>query len=149
MLSTGRYHDAEVVGLSYARADRVARIDFALVDGEAGLLFSGVLALRVSDFGLQNVVSRVLLSTDHHFSIDATRDHVRWACSQHDYQASLTDQKIAAIEEALSQRELLLFVIEPSAGAEIVILCETMLIASDKKTDAASEPAAPVGGIGQ
>ncbi|SDJ04196.1 hypothetical protein SAMN04487926_1317 [Paraburkholderia steynii] len=129
MNTTNVYHDAEIAGVAYSRASGSALLNLErVISTETRIGFSGVKALRVSDFGLQNVISRVLISGSHRFSTDEIRDHVQWAYSQHDYNASLADEKIAEIEAAVSQGELVLFVIEPSVGAEIVILCVSVQV---------------------
>lgn len=119
------YHDAEIAGIAYSRAHRTGLLNLERVSGdEARLVFSGVNALRANDFGLQNVVSRILISTSHAFSPGEVQTYVQWAHSQHDYKASLSDEKTTEIVSAISRGELILFVAEPSVGAEIVILCE-------------------------
>lgn len=135
--------------MTYSRADRSASIYLDLAASVIKLMFSGIRAFRASDFGLQNVVSRALLSTSHRFSTNEIRDYVQWAHSQHDYKASLVDQNVAEIDAAISRDELVLFVIEPSVGAEIVVLCEKIQVVGKKKTGPASHPAAPVGGTAQ
>lgn len=123
------YHDAEIAGVAWSRQHRTVLPNLERVGGdEASLLFSGVKAIRATDFGLQNVVSRILISTSHAFSLEEVRDYVQWARSQHDYRASVPDEKVVEIAAALSQGELILFVAEPSVGAEIVILCERIEI---------------------
>ncbi|SMG60823.1 hypothetical protein [Paraburkholderia susongensis] len=123
------YHDAEIGTIAYSRTRKSVQLDFQQTSGDdIHLTFSGVRAFRVNDFGLQNVVSRVLVSTSRVFSADEVRDYLQWAHSQHDYKASLADAKATEIERALSQGALFLFVVEPSVGAEIVILCEGMEI---------------------
>ena len=86
--------------------------------------------MRVGDFGLQNVVSRILDSRSHAFSAEEVRDYVQWAGSQHDYRASIPEEKADEIAAALSKGELTLFVAEPSVGALVVILCQRIEIIS-------------------
>jgi hypothetical protein len=130
MNMTHTYHDAEIAGIAYARAHQSVLLNLERITGdEARLMFSAVKAIRVNDFGLQNVVSRILISTSHTFSHEEVRDYVQWARSQHDYKASLQDEKVAEIRAALSSGQLVLFVAEPSVGAEIVILCERIEVA--------------------
>jgi len=126
MNTTHSYHDAEIASIAYSRAHQSVLLNLKRVAGdEARLMFSGVKAFRVNDFGLQNVVSRLLISTTHTFSHREVQDYVQWARSQHDYKASLPDKKAAEISASLSRGELTLFVAEPSVGAEIVIQNDT------------------------
>lgn len=122
------YHDAELSGTAYSRANASILLNFELVNGDSvQLLFSGVEAFRINDFGLQNVVSRILASPSYAFSINQINEYVSWAHSKHDYKASFSDQEIRDIGTAVERGELTLFVLEPSVGAEIVILCERAL----------------------
>jgi hypothetical protein len=124
---THTFHDAEIAGMAYSRTKASALLNLEQVDnGEARLWFSGVKAFRINDFGLQNVVSRIRVSTSHQFSTQEIRDYVLWAYSQHDYKASLADAKLAEIEATIFRGELVLFVAEPSVGAEAVSLCESI-----------------------
>ncbi|MXN80150.1 hypothetical protein GR157_36245 [Burkholderia sp. 4701] len=124
MNALSSYHDAEIGGIAYTRALRSVLLSLEQPGGkEAQLLFSGVRAFRVNDYGLENVVSRTLVSTSRKFSREEIRDYVQWAQSEHNFKAPLTEARTKEIEAALSRGKLLLFVVEPSVGAEIVILC--------------------------
>lgn len=119
------YHDAELSGAAYLRADASALLNFQRASGEsARLVFTGVRALRIVDYGLQNVASRFLTSPTYVFSTDEIKAYVSWAHSKHDYNAAVSDDEVKEIEIAVAHGRLTLFVLEPSVGAEIVILCE-------------------------
>jgi hypothetical protein len=103
-------------------------LNFELVNGDsAQLLFSGVQALRINDYGLQNVVSRLLISPSYTFSIAEINEYISWAHSKHDYKASFSDEEVREMRTFVERGRLALFVLEPSVGAEIVILCERAL----------------------
>lgn len=122
------YHDAELAGTAYSRADTSTRLDFERVGGDpARLAFFGIKAFRISDYGLQNVVSRFLVSPSYPFSTDEIKEYVSWAHSKHDYKAPFSDEEARDVEVAIKHDKLTLFVLEPSVGAEIVILCERAL----------------------
>lgn len=121
------YHDAELSGAAYSRVNASALLNFECVSGDsARLLFSGVKALRINDYGLQNVVSRLLVSPSYAFSTNEVHEYVSWAHSKHDYKAPFSDEEARDIEIAIEHGRLMLFVLEPSVGAEIVILCESV-----------------------
>ncbi|WP_236061155.1 hypothetical protein [Paraburkholderia domus] len=118
------YHDAELVGCAYSRTDSSLLLSFECTDGTTPkLLFSGVTAVRANDFGRQNVVSRLLISPSHVFTPDEIRIYVNWANSQHDYRASMTNESAQTIAASVAEAKSILFVLEPSVGAEVVALC--------------------------
>ncbi|WP_184005219.1 hypothetical protein [Paraburkholderia sp. WSM4177] len=118
------YHDAELVGCAYSRTDSSLLLSFECADGAVPkLLFSGVSAVRINDFCQQNVVSRLLISPSHAFAPDEIRAYVNWAHSQHDYRAAMTDEKAQTIDAAIAAKKSILFVLEPSVGAEVVAVC--------------------------
>lgn len=119
------YHDAELVGCAYSRTNSSLLLNFECTDGTTPkLLFSGVTAVRANDFGQQNVVSRLLISPSHVFTRDEIRTYVNWANSQHDYRAAMTNEKAQTIAATVAEKQFILFVLEPSVGAEVVALCQ-------------------------
>ena len=123
MKTRHNYHDAELVGCAYSRADAALLLSFTCVDGSTPkLMFSNVTAVRVNDFNQQNVVSRLLISPSHTFTPDEIRTYVSWANSQHDYRASMTNEKAQLIAATVAEKQSILFVLEPSVGAEVVAL---------------------------
>ncbi len=121
------YHDAELIGCAYSRINSSLLLSFECVDGTTPKLqFSGVTAVRVNDFGQQNVVSRLLISPSHVFTPDEIRTYVDWASSQHDYRAAMTHERSKIIAAAVAEQQSILFVLEPSVGAEVVALCQTV-----------------------
>ncbi|WP_429468616.1 hypothetical protein [Paraburkholderia sp. WSM4175] len=68
-------------------------------------------------------MSRLLISPSHAFAPDEIRAYVNWANSQHDYRAAMTDEKAQTIDAAIAAKKSILFVLEPSVGAEVVAVC--------------------------
>ncbi|MBB5468548.1 hypothetical protein HDG32_004678 [Paraburkholderia sp. CI2] len=68
-------------------------------------------------------MSRLLISPSHAFTPDEIRAYVNWAHSQHDYRAAMTDEKAQTIDAAIAAKKSILFVLEPSVGAEVVAVC--------------------------
>lgn len=121
------YHDAELVGCAYSRTHSSLQLSFECADGTTSkLVFSGVSAVRANDFCLQNVVSRLLISPSHVFPPEEIRTYVNWANSQHDYQAAMTNERALMLAAAVAEKQSILFVLEPSVGAEVVALCQAV-----------------------
>jgi hypothetical protein len=124
-----RLHDAEIVSIGIDREHSVCRIDFSHHDGKRGLVeFFGVLACRAEDFILQNVVSRTLRSTAKDFSMEDLDYWVAWATSLSDASSWLKAESKNEWMAALNDSKLELVVFEPSAGAQIAVICERMTI---------------------
>ncbi|WNC93345.1 hypothetical protein RI103_21300 [Paraburkholderia sp. FT54] len=127
MKTKHNYHDAELVGCAYSRTDSALLLSFECTDGTTPkLLFSGVTSMRANDFSQQNVVSRLLISPTYEFTPVESRAYVNWANSRHDYQAAMTDEKARTIAADIATNRSVLFVLEPSVGAEVVALCTGM-----------------------
>ncbi|WP_061145886.1 hypothetical protein [Caballeronia arvi] len=117
-------HDAEFVGITYAHDNATAQLHLLHAGVEQSILIlSGIRHLRLNDFGLQNVVSRILVSTKHAFSVEEIREYVQWARSQHDFRSILDGAQLQDLVPAIATRKAILLVVEPSVGAELLCLC--------------------------
>lgn len=125
-----RLHDAEIVSIGMERENSVCRIDFSRHGGErSSVEFFGVLACRAEDFVLQNVVSRMLQSTAKDFSMEDLDYWIAWATSLSDASSWLKAERKNEWMAAINNGKLELVVFEPSAGAQIAVICERMTIA--------------------
>jgi hypothetical protein len=121
------YHDAELVGLYYARNRQHLLLNFQLVTGELAVVrCDGVTHFRLGEMGLQNVTSRLLISSEREFQPDDIRDHINWACSREGREHLMTDSRAAYFRAAIRHRELTLLVLVPSVGAEVVVACKSV-----------------------
>jgi hypothetical protein len=122
------FHDAELVGIEHAREDRVLELTFRRVTGELETLrFSGIIAQRMVDFAAQNVVSRLLISPRYAFSVVEIQTWIRWISSRDDSMASAIDKDEAdAYASDFGAHRRMLFVLEPSCGAEVAVLCQAI-----------------------
>ncbi|MDA0576433.1 hypothetical protein, partial [Burkholderia gladioli] len=123
------FHDAELVGIDHRPADRELLLRFARVDGTIGIFrFVGVVSQRIVDFAEQNVVSRLLISPTYNLSATEVEQWSRWVDSRDDFQATvdrkLIDQRLA---DFVAGRQAL-FVLEPSCGAEIAVVCDSIFL---------------------
>ena len=128
------FHDAELVGIDHRPADRELRLRFMRVDGTTGTFRCvGVFSQRVVDFAEQNVVSRLLISPTYHFSAAEVGQWLRWVDSRDDFQATVDQKQIdQRIADFVAGRKAL-FVLEPSCGAELAVVCDSiwLRLASD------------------
>ncbi|WP_186014096.1 hypothetical protein [Burkholderia gladioli] len=123
------FHDAELVGIEHRPADRELLLRFARVDGTTGIFrFLGVVSQRIVDFAEQNVVSRLLISPTYNFSATEVEQWSRWVDSRDDFQATvdekLIDQRLA---DFVAGRKAL-FVLEPSCGAGVAVVCDSIFL---------------------
>lgn len=127
MPQTKNYHDAELVGLSYARDRQHLLLNFQLVTGELAVVrCDGVTHFRLGEMGLQNVTSRLLISSEHEFQPDDIRDHINWACSRDGREHLMTDSRAEHFRATIQHGEVTLLVLEPSVGAEVVVVCKSV-----------------------
>ncbi|WP_085488469.1 hypothetical protein [Paraburkholderia susongensis] len=121
------FHDAELFQIEHRRDDRELELGFRRVNGEIEfLLFTQVISQRMVDFTEQNVASRLLLSPKHSFSVSEVRTLIGWVRSYTDSKpASVSDEQVEQLHHALLEGTATLFTLDPSCGAEMVVLCES------------------------
>lgn len=118
-------HDAEVTSIKMSRLTSACRLGLSHADGKQSTVeLVGIAAFRVEDFGLQNIVSRVLRSASQDFSLDDLNHWLGWVTSLSDAPSWLKPEKRREWVTAVAKGELELVVMEPSAGAQIAAVCE-------------------------
>ncbi|MBC8739459.1 hypothetical protein F6X40_22235 [Paraburkholderia sp. UCT31] len=122
------FHDAELIGIDHDPEARTLELRFRRVGGEVEVLrFSGVIGQRMIDFAGQNVASRLLISPRYAFSLAEVRTWVQWIDSRDDSKgAEINEQKGNEYVQKLRAGDCWLFVLEPSCGAEMAVLCESL-----------------------
>ncbi|WP_250512418.1 hypothetical protein [Caballeronia sp. INDeC2] len=124
------FHDAELISVEHDPAARSLVLQLKRASGPVEtLLFSGVVAQRMIDFADQNVASRLLISPMHSFSVDDLFAWVRWMYSRDDAKAPEPSRTIIERfhRDVIDGRKAL-FILEPSCGAEMAVLCESVSI---------------------
>ena len=121
------YHDAELVGVSSATKSGELHLSFLLDDGANKRLFlSGCEFFRIIDYTSQNIVSRILIlqgvSNDSAF----IEERLLWAASLSDSPSFLSSERCGHLIREIAESKKLLFLLEPSAGAEVVAFCENI-----------------------
>jgi hypothetical protein len=136
------FHDAELTGIEHDPEGRVLELRFRRVGGEVEVLrFFGVMGLRTIDFAEQNVASRLLISTRYAFSLAEVRTWVQWINSRDDSKGiAISEQKGAEYFQKLKAGQCVLFVLEPSCGAEMAVLCESLSLKLRSQKHALTDP---------
>lgn len=118
-------HDSEIVKISVDRRTQNGKIDFLLENGQLGSIsFIGLKAFRCEDFTLQNVINRVLRSSRNEITRENVDYWFQWVTSLSDSSSWLSENRKKEWISSCDLGKLDLIIIEPSAGAQIVVLCE-------------------------
>lgn len=121
-------HDAELITVAVDRTNSIARLSFRQEDGALDTVeLLGVKAFRCEDLTLQNVVSRVLLSSQKNISPDGIVHWITWATSLSDAASWLNEQRKQDWLNDCAGGTLELVVFEPSAGAQIAAVCDQVV----------------------
>jgi hypothetical protein len=124
-------HDAELIEVNVDGSAKRVRLRFQTgSEGEAHMELQGVLAFRCEDLTLQNVVSRVLQSSKGHFTPESLQRWVQWVTSLSDCDSWLREDRKQAWNDAFQERQFDLVVIEPSAGAQLAVVCQHVVWAA-------------------
>ncbi|WP_413188860.1 hypothetical protein [Paraburkholderia sacchari] len=124
------FHDAELFSIAHDIDARSLDLRFRRVGGEVeALRFSGVFSQRLIDFASQNVASRLLISPKYTFTLAEVRTWVQWINSRDDSKgkAMSAEEGEECVEDIRAGRRAL-FVLEPSCGAELAVLCESIFL---------------------
>lgn len=122
-------HDAEVIAVAVDRLSGIARLSLRQEDGVLRAIeFYGLKAFRSEDLTLQNVVSRVLRSSSGQFSKEVLERWLLWSTGLSDAESWLSEERKREWCAACEVGSLELVVVEPSAGAQIAVVCERMVL---------------------
>jgi hypothetical protein len=124
-LSTFGLHDAELVELVIDHANARVTLHFKLENGtlrQASI--QGLRAFRGADLTLQNIVSRVLRASQGEIAREDQDRWLTWVTSLSDMSSRLSNQCRSEWIDAFAAGTLEMVVCEPSAGAEIVAVCD-------------------------
>jgi len=128
-ITLDQFHDAELNALTHDPTTSTACLSFRSDDStNAEIVFDGVCGLRAVDYGLQNVVSRLLSSSLSHLAHEDIVRHVTWINNTSEGKCLINANEIDKLVEQIERNELLLFILEPSWGAELSILARTFAL---------------------
>ncbi|CAD6553244.1 hypothetical protein LMG28727_05509 [Paraburkholderia kirstenboschensis] len=130
------FQEAELLSVEHHRLKSELRTTFALRDADVrAICCGGIHALRASDIIRHNVVSRVLLSSWHQFADGELTTKVNWANSLNGTEVRLGSSTLTRYEENIACGDWNLLVIEPSYGAEIVVVCDRVAVTGGVEDD--------------
>jgi hypothetical protein len=125
MNTNKNYRDSELIGLHYARDEQRLEVNFQLVSGEYAVVrCEKVSVFRLGEMGLQNVTSRLLISSEREFQPEDIRERINWAASRDSWKYAMTDEQAAHFISEIRQQHLTVLELEPSIGAELVVVCK-------------------------
>ncbi|WP_423854315.1 hypothetical protein [Acinetobacter guillouiae] len=122
-------HDGVVEGVFFDNKEDILTL-FVRIDCEVRyeLVFKGVLEYRVLDFGKQNIISRVINYQKDNFCHDEIFELLKWVSSSSDSSTYWSNDELRKIVEKIKLNDLALLYMEPSVGAEIVILFSDCIV---------------------
>lgn len=121
-MSAPELHDAELIGIRHDEKDGTVELAFRKPDGQsAKILLIGVVQFRCTDFGLQNVVFQLVVTgANEAVSGDEIRSHVAWMSTADNKEELASGAEIEAVVKLVKTDKLLLVVLTPSWGAQVV-----------------------------
>lgn len=115
------YHDTSLRSVGSGEASDTLLLAFELNDGrKESINLYGCEFFRMTDFVVQNIVSRLLVFRGHNIDVGSVIEKLKWASSLSDTTTSLSHERLDVLVERIRNGEVGLFVLEPSWGAELV-----------------------------
>jgi hypothetical protein len=117
-------HDAELRGVHHDPSKQTIECSFANEDGSfAKMILSGVERFRFTDFGVQNVVLRMLVADSiHHLTEADIRGHISWISSTSDGEQLRAQDDIDSDVRRVLAGNAMLMILVPSWGAQFAAI---------------------------
>lgn len=115
-------HDAELISLRYEEKTKTIELVFIGADAQyATLILNEVRQFRCTDFGLQNVVFELVIhGVNEVLTENAIRSNVVWMFTNDSREQLANSAEIEAVVQLVLEKRILLIVMTPSWGAQIV-----------------------------
>jgi hypothetical protein len=127
----GNLHDVEVVGVKSRSRENALILSLEMSDGPQKYIeFQEVISFRIVDFVEQNVISRIYLSSESTLSDEHLLSRLKWLYSRSDADCFADDKYLTNLIADIRCGHKLLFALEPSAGAEMVVLAGSVRVSS-------------------
>lgn len=124
-MSKIQLHDAELKRIDIDAKSQIIQLEFCLENGRRKILkITGVRAFRAEDLIMQNIISRILLHSHGDIGEDGLGFYIDWVAALSDCKTWFDEQTKSGWQEQIRANSLELIVFEPSAGAQIVIICK-------------------------
>ena len=122
------FHDSELNEIKHDRTLSKVFLSFTNEDGSiAKIIFEGVCGLRLIDYGMQNVVSRLLTSQQAN-EREEINFNVTWINETSEGKCLIDKYAVENLVDKIEKGELLLFILEPSWGAEMRLLARAFSV---------------------
>lgn len=124
------FHDAELRHVSHKIGVSLLELGFEKTDGQFVVVsFCGVTAFRTTDMQMQNVVSRLLVhGSNILLTADELAEHVSWISRTCDGEQLSDPAAMNTLVQKVATGEQLLFILEPSWGAEVRVIAEKLVL---------------------
>jgi hypothetical protein len=124
------FHDAELVSIALDRAAGRVDLVFLMPDGiRSEFECSGVTHIRCSPLLLQNVVYRLSVTSTSALGAEEVRQIIAWSFTLDD-KVAISPEDLAAYVDNVMAGKVKLLHVEPSWGAELAVLCKSVLLHS-------------------
>lgn len=97
----------------------------------------GVLAFRVGNLGLNNLVARVIMPSGAPTQTVTIVNNMKWMSAIEPATQRLSDRLIELATQRVQHGDLRMVMVEPLLGAQACVLCERVRITAGSSTDAA------------
>jgi hypothetical protein len=118
------YHDLTLTALTYDRTKLLLELKLVSETSAKVIELTACKYFRVNDFIPDSIVSRILVFSGDNSDRGWVEERVKWATSQSDASSYLNSEALNRVVEELQGGKLLMLVVEPSWGSELVAVCE-------------------------
>ena len=126
-IQLSKYHDADVVGINCSDLEKGLELSFKLVDGiESTIFFPGCQFYRIDGMWKQNVVYRIRNTLKEHINYDEIVKTLHSMVRNDNQTSSLPASQIDFWLATIMSGDLILSIVEPSTGAEFMVISRAM-----------------------
>lgn len=121
-------HDVEIFSIEISEDKSSASIRFSSLAGDKTIKLIGLVALRIEDFTMQNIVERTLSFSKGDYDDNSTNYWLNWATSLSDAHSWLSHEIKEKWKDQLKTKVLDMWVFIPSTGAQIAAVCTELTV---------------------
>ena len=126
-IQLSKYHDADVIGINCSDLEKGLELSFKLVNGaESTIFFPGCQFYRVDGMWKQNIVYRIRNTLKESINYDEVVKTLYTMVRNDSQMPSLSISQINFWLANIMSGDLILSIVEPSTGAEFMIISRTM-----------------------
>ena len=126
-IQLSKYHDADIAGINCSDLEKGLELSFKLVNGvESTILFPGCQFYRIDGMWKQNVVYRIRNTLKESINYDEIKKTLYIMVRNDNQRPSLPTSQIDFWLANIMSGDLILSIVEPSTGAEFMVISRTM-----------------------